>query len=272
MTGILRIARNVSNLRRATAYYEALGFRSSDTAKSDPGLAALFGIAHVHSQMLTLGGQMLELTQCDPPGAPFPPDAASNDLDFQHIAILTDDIATAQTRALNAGGHPITANGPQRLPPEAGGVIAYKFRDLDGHPLEFLQFPDRVSASGYDHTAISVASIARSIAFYARFGFEIAARQTNTGQSQACLDALLNPVVDVVALKSNDDAPHLELLHYQSPPGRPSHWSLNDLAADRLILGAAGGPAIQRDPDGHIILLSGRATDGDAAFDTARGS
>ncbi len=32
MTGILRIARNVSNLRRATAYYEALGFRSSDTA------------------------------------------------------------------------------------------------------------------------------------------------------------------------------------------------------------------------------------------------
>jgi len=269
MSSILRIARNVANLPRATAYYEALGFKTAGGANTNPGLATLLGVAHVHSQMLTLGAQTLELTQCDPPGADFPPDAASNDLNFQHIAILTNDIATAQKRALQAGGRPITANGPQQLPPQAGGVIAYKFRDPDGHPLEFLQFPGKISAPGYDHSAISVSSVARSTTFYARFGFAIAARQTNSGQAQACLDALLDPVVDVVALKSNNAAPHLELLHYQSPAGRPIQWSLNDLAADRLVLHAADGPAIQRDPDGHVVLLSGQE---DAAVETARGN
>jgi catechol 2,3-dioxygenase-like lactoylglutathione lyase family enzyme len=256
MNRLLRIARNVQDLPRATAYYATLGFKSLGAAAENPKLATALGVSRATCQLLTLGAQTLELTHCDPCGAPFPADTASNDLNFQHIAILTNDIGTAHTRALAAGGRAITALGPQQLPPEAGGVIAFKFRDAEGHPLEFLQFPGNIANPGYDHSAISISNIANSLAFYAQFGFRTAARQTNTGQAQALLDAVLNPIVDVIALKSADTAPHLELLHYRSPVGHAHHCAPNDLAADRLVMHAPNSQlALQRDPDGHVVLL-----------------
>jgi len=256
MSAILRIARNVKNLTVATGYYEALGFKSAGPATKNPNLAATLGVSRAISQFLTLGAQTLELTQCDPSGAGFPADAASNDLNFQHIAILTNDIAVAYTRALGAGGTPITQNGPQQLPAESGGAIAYKFRDPEGHPLEFLQFPNKISPPGYDHSAISISNIATSVAFYAQFGFSIAARQTNTGPAQSQLDSLSPPVVNVITLKSTDAAPHLELLHYQSPLGRRTLCRPTDLPADRLTLQAPNRlPGLYHDPDGHVVLL-----------------
>ena len=72
-------------------------------------------------------------------------------------------------------------------------MIAYKFRDPDGHPLELSQFPDgrwtRRPTSpgpfrGIDHTAVAVADLELSLAFYSgTLGFELTARGVNTGLS-----------------------------------------------------------------------------------------
>ena len=71
-------------------------------------------------------------------------------------------------------------------------MIAYKFRDPDGHPLELSQFPDgrwtRRPTSpgpfrGIDHTAVAVADLSESRALLGTLGFELTARGVNTGLS-----------------------------------------------------------------------------------------
>ena len=78
--------------------------------------------------------------------------------------------------------------GPVTLPKSAGGVTAVKFRDPEGHPLEFLQFPPGANADwkgagimGIDHSAISVGDVAASRRFYARHGLSEGGRD---GQSR----------------------------------------------------------------------------------------
>jgi len=253
MSALLRVARNVRDLSRATAFYHSVGFAPAGNIRHNPALAACLNVARARSQYLTIGAQTLELTECEPAGADYPAGARGNDPCFQHIALLTDDIETAARRALQAGGAAITQGGPQQLPPEAGGVIAFKFRDPEGHPLEYLQRPS--PAGGYDHSAIRVSDVSQSIAFYTRLGFEVASRQLNRGPAQARLDGVPDPVVDVIALAAGG-APHLELLHYQTPAAEARQWALNDIAADRLVVRSPTGPmALQRDPDGHIVLL-----------------
>jgi catechol 2,3-dioxygenase-like lactoylglutathione lyase family enzyme len=253
MSVLLRVARNVRDLPGATAFYEALGFAVAGGVRRNDALAACLNIARIDCQYLTIGTQVLELTQCYPAGADYPADTLGNDLCFQHIALLTDDIEAAAARAVRAGATAISKGGPQRLPAESGGVIAFKFRDPDGHPLEYLQ--RGAPGDGYDHSAICSSDIDRSVAFYGALGFAVAARQVNRGPAQARLDGVREPIVDVVAL-SGGGAPHLELLHYQNPVSRGRNWDFHDIAADRLVVRSAGnGMEVQRDPDGHVVLL-----------------
>ena len=217
------------------------------------------------------GHQALELCACDPPGAPMPPGSRSNDLWFQHCAISTDDIREAYERLRCFRFTPISRNGPQALP---GGVAAFKFRDPDGHPLELIQFPrpDPLTRGGIDHSAICVADPNRSIAFYAaRLGLAVQARQVNRGPAQDALDALDETTVDVIALAPAASAsPHVELLGYRHPRGRPAlPFNPCDIAASRLVFSVGIGAAEQHapaspsepsaelfhDPDGHAVLL-----------------
>jgi catechol 2,3-dioxygenase-like lactoylglutathione lyase family enzyme len=146
-------------------------------------------------------------------------------------------------------------------------VIAYKFRDPDGHPLELSQFPDdcwtgrRTSAGpfkGIDHTAVAVADLELSLAFYSgTLGFELTARGVNTGLSQDALDGLDGAEVEIAVLSPpSSKGPHLELLHYLSPrpvKGRQA-VRIEDVAATRTIITGEDLPsATLRDPDGHII-------------------
>ena len=205
------------------------------------------------------------------------------------------------TKAASLGA--ITRGGPQRLPPNTGSVTAFKFRDPEGHPLEVISFPPGVGSPrwqgsegkgiiGYDHTAISVTDVDRSIAFYAGLlGLAVDGRSLNRGIEQDRLDGLTGCEVDVVALAPATVAtPHLELLHYRAPAGRTliSDIRANDVASTRQIyqvddldalverlrtadatfvspgivtLKAGDRAAAIRDPDGHMILLMGdRAT------------
>ncbi len=262
-----RVARNVEDLASATAFYKtALGFHIIGPAMDDPALAACLGVRHVTIQRLALGDQEIELSKCDPPGAAYPKDTDAHDLNFQHIAIVTTDIADSYERIMGQGAQPITRGGPQALPESSGGVTAFKFRDPSGHPLELLAFPIRpntaVRKPGYDHSAISVSNLADSLAFYTGLGLHLAAQQINQGPEQESLDGLDHVIVDVAALHPPHPSPHLELLHYRRPLPKPTKIpALNDIAADRLIFGAATqSPVLLRDPDGHILLLDNRSS------------
>lgn len=254
-TALKRIARNVIDIVESQRFYtEALGFRPLGPVREDPELARLLRVAQIRVQRLRAGDQEIELSQCFPAGAPYDR-ADANFVHFQHIALLAPDIRAAYDRALGFGAEPISENGPVRLPPASGGVIAVKFRDPEGHPLEFLQKP----LPGYDHSAISVANVARSVAFYAGLGLLPDARQLNHGAEQDALDALEETEVKVVALRPPQPTPHVELLCYRSPKAIPCHWTVRDSCADRLVFATReDGLRLLRDPDGHVVVLDGR--------------
>lgn len=269
---LLCLSRTVRNLESAAAFYmDALGFRPMAAATdADPALAALLGGGRLRTLHLKRGGQTLELACFLPPGLAYPADSHSNDCWFQHCALVTDDIERDHARLCRFAFTAITSGGPQRLP---GGIIAFKFRDGDGHPLELIQFPrgNPKTAAGIDHIAIAVDDTERAIAYYeSELGLVVQSRQVNTGLAQNALDGLADVEVDVVALVPEKPAPHLELLGYQSPRGRPpTATQAADSAAGRLIfcvdhcprnsgtviLRDGRGARLQRDPAGHVLLL-----------------
>ena len=213
------------------------------------------------------------MVQISPPGRPFPLDSCSNDLWFQHLAIVVDDMDAA-CRHLDAcgGWRPVSDGGPQRLPPTNGNVRAFKFRDPDGHPLELIWFPPGTGRAawhgpalrplflGIDHSAIAVSSTARSLRFYRALGLRPRSRSWNHGPAQSRLDGLPGARLRVTSLRpAGETGPGLELLRYV-PPGRtdPGRQSA-DAATDWVTLAVPRGPGatvrMVRDPDGHMLLL-----------------
>jgi catechol 2,3-dioxygenase-like lactoylglutathione lyase family enzyme len=260
ITALLRVARNVSHLESAAAFYtSACGFLPLGPIREDPRLAKLLAVERVKISRMRLGAQELELSECVPKGAAYPPRIRANDPAFQHIAIITTDIAAAHANLARLGAQSISSNGPAHLP---GGLSALKFRDPDGHPLEFLQFSAGTTtpAKGYDHSAICVSNLEASIAFYATLGVHLAARQLNHGPAQDALDGLPDVSVDVIALRPAQPTPHVELLHYRRPkPGFAAAYVPADICADRLVFGGTdNGLALLRDPDGHVVMIDGR--------------
>jgi catechol 2,3-dioxygenase-like lactoylglutathione lyase family enzyme len=269
MRKLLRIERNTASLARAAAFYrDALGFHIEDANAKPPAWTLLPGLCDTAPRCarLSLGAQTLLLAGF-PGAAPYPAHGASNDLCFQHCAIVVDDMDAACERVMGHGATPITREGPQTLPPSTGSVTAFKCRDPDGHPLELIAFPDGSGdpawqsahapgpALGIDHSAIGVGDVERSTLFYQLLGLRIAARGVNRGIGQQRLDALADVEVDVIALEAATRTPHLELLGYRRPRGRTDAATrLADVAADRLVWQA-----------GNVDVLLGAITDGDFA-------
>ncbi|WP_158812758.1 VOC family protein [Methylocapsa sp. S129] len=278
-----RLARFVLVAAKAdhlAAFYErALGFRRRAANRlSGRSFESLMGVTGgATSVTLGLGRETVELLQFDRPGRSYPEKASSSDLIFQHFAIIVADMGAAFRKLSTvAGWTAISSGGPQRLPETSGGVTAFKFRDPEGHPLELLSFPvgkapPRWRADvagepclGIDHSAISVADSARSIAFYEGLGLSVSARSLNRGPEQERLDGAREPPVDVIALAPAQDTPHIELLRYRADAR--DHGAVaqsNDIAATRLVLETrapsadAGGiaPHSLIDPDGHRLLI-----------------
>ncbi|MGX7706889.1 VOC family protein [Methylobacterium sp. Gmos1] len=293
--GALRLARIVlvsGNPEALAGFYRAaLGF-------TDAGAPPASGETAARTVPLRLGDQRLDLVATAPPGRPYPGDVPGFSPLFQHCAIIVADMAAAHARlSAQPGWRPISTGGPVRLPESSGGVTAFKFRDPEGHPLELLAFPPdstpeawrRPDATdpclGLDHSAISVADTARSVAFYESLGLRVASRSLNTGPAQASLDAVPDPTVEVTGLGFPDGRPpHIELLCYRGDLARPAiDLAVNDVAATRLVIAFAdeaalaaacaaqagqlasggavprpgGGPdALLRDPDGHWLWLT----------------
>jgi catechol 2,3-dioxygenase-like lactoylglutathione lyase family enzyme len=286
---------NSPNARRLVSFYEqALGARVQRRARWDPHRfvrwAGIRGGAE--STLLRVGESAIELFEFDHPGRPYPQELSPFDTRFQHLGIVVSDMQAAVEHLAQTAGWTAISEGPQRLPNAAGGVTAFKFRDPDGHPLEFLQFAagntpphwrDTTSSAvhlGIDHSALSVADASRSVHYYESLGLTVSNRSLNQGIEQERLDGVTAPRVDVIALAPPRPTPHVELLHYHTTV-RPLHDvpAGNDDAAIRLIFtaGHAGadatdakdpgdpgdpgepnepGDALIQDPDGHFLQLT----------------
>ena len=255
---LLRVSLTVSDLPAMEAFYrDTLGFvRVTDPGPVAPAMLRVMGVDAPVAQSVTmrLGAQEIELIAFDPPGQPYPAGSTAHDPWFQHMALVVSDMAAAWARLQQASITPITAGGPQCLPPNTGSVIAFKFRDPEGHPLELLQFPAGVGDPawrrkakdalflGIDHSAIVVRNAADSARFYSsRLGFAELSRSVNRGAEQERLDGTPGDVVDVVALRpSADVTPHVELLGYRVPPPETTAVSApRDVASTRLVMEAS---------------------------------
>jgi hypothetical protein len=211
---------------------------------------------------MALGQSRLDLDWFDQGGRSYPDAATASDLIFQHLALVTEQAETAWRRAHGAGATPIGRGGPVTLPQSSGGVTAIKLRDPEGHPLELLEFPPGSNSAwagsgmmGIDHSAISVADAGTSRRFYEEHGLVLGKRTINQGPAQVALDGLDGVEVDVLPMNPSGKPPHVELLRYRHPAGRPHEpFVANDAAATRIVW-RSDRDALMRDPDGHLLQL-----------------
>jgi catechol 2,3-dioxygenase-like lactoylglutathione lyase family enzyme len=219
-------------------------------------LTGVFG-ARTRTARLRLGGEHIELTEfLAPRGRDFPADTRSNDAWFQHVAIITSDMAAAYAR-LRAMGIAYASTEPQRLPEwnrHAAGIQAYYFRDPDGHFLEVLQFPPDKGATrwqqrdrlflGIDHTAIVSSDTDTSLRFYRDgLGLRVVGGSENHGEEQEHLNNVFGARLRITTLHASE-GPGVELLEYLTPrDGRPAPRDLaaNDVAhwQTTLVAGSA---------------------------------
>jgi len=267
VTGINSFALTTRNLQLLATFYEDLGFTVGPHERISEQEIALLGLKGGGTRLiLRLGNASVTLDCFDEPGGKYPADASAADLCFQHFALVTSDASAAWERALRSGATAISQHGPVRLPPEAGAVTAGKFRDPDGHPLEVLQFHSGArnhwngdGMLGIDHSAISVSDVAVSERFYGALGLSVRSPTLNQGDTQAVLDGLVSPLVQVVPMLPPQAPPHLELLAYRLPAGRPAGAvRANDVAGTRTVWDS-DRDALITDPDGHLHVLRKRS-------------
>lgn len=247
---------------RLAEFYRSLGFEIGGSTPISKEEMKLLGLAGAGSRTaMSLGPSCVDIDSFDQQGRPYPADATACDLIFQHLALVTDDAQAAWCRARDAGATLISQGGPVTLPGSAGGVTAIKFRDPEGHPLEFLQFPRDANSDwkgtdimGIDHSAISVRDAEASRRFYKSHGLKKGNVTINQGPTQVALDGLDDILVDVVPMNPENGIPHVEMLAYRLPVGRASHLATNDIAATRIVW-QSDRDELLRDPDGHLHQL-----------------
>ena len=198
-------------------------------------LQGVFGL-RMRVVRLRLEDEFLELSEyLAPKGRPIPVDSRSNDRWFQHVAIVVSDMDRAYAWLRK---HKVqhASSGPQRLPdwnPNAGGIKAFYFKDLDGHSLEVLWFPPgkgdpkwQITTNklflGIDHTAIVVNDTEKSLKFYRDLlGFKIAGASENYGTEQEHLNNVAGARLRITGLRASA-GPGIEFLEYLTPrDGRP---------------------------------------------------
>jgi catechol 2,3-dioxygenase-like lactoylglutathione lyase family enzyme len=251
------IQMTVADMDRSVDFYSrVLTFeKTSDTEIAGENVEHLFGVfgARVRVVRMKLGDESIELVQfLAPRGRAIPADSRSNDLWFQHIAIIVSDMDRAyQVLRENRVEHAST--GPQRLPDwnkNAAGIKAFYFKDPDEHPVEILEFPEDKGAAkwhkpsgrlflGIDHTAIAVSNTESSLNFYRDvLGMRVAGESENYGTEQEHLNNVFGARLRITALRAAA-GPGIEFLEYLTPrDGRPipADERANDIVHRETIL------------------------------------
>jgi catechol 2,3-dioxygenase-like lactoylglutathione lyase family enzyme len=269
----------VLDMDEAIAFYqEVLGFEPiSDVEVYGDAYERLQGLFGVRMRVveLQLGEESIILTDYLTPagGEPIPVDSRSNDLWFQHIAIVVSDMDAAYQRLREFNVQHVSS-APQRLPetiPAAAGIEAFYFRDPDGHNLELIYFPaDKGDPRwqeptnelflGIDHTAIAVSDTDASLAFYQDLlGLEVVGTSENFGAEQEHLNNVFGAHLQITGLRA-DDGPGIEFLEYLSPPGgrlRPAEAQANDLLHwETTLVVADADAAAERLRDTNVEFFS----------------
>ncbi|MDF5728277.1 MAG: VOC family protein [Rhizonema sp. PD38] len=255
---IRAVGLTVTDADRAKDFYtQALSFEPvSDITVVGQEYSELQGVALIKIRIITLqlGDELIELMQyLNLEGKPIPSDSRSNDLWFQHMAIVVSDIDRAYAHLQSFPIEPISVS-PQTIPPSneaSSGVRAFKFKDRDRHNLELIWFPSDKGQDkwhqqterlflGIDHSAIAVANTEQSLKFYRDLlGMQIEGGSLNQGETQAHLDGLPEAKVRVTPLRPTEPTVGIELLDYIIPGnGRPipSDWKSNDIAHMQIEL------------------------------------
>src|SRR5262245_13702478 len=238
---IATVGFTVSDMDRAVAFYRnVLTFEPlSDVEVDGPEYDQLWGIFGVRARIvrMRLGNQQLELMEfLSPPDLrPIPVPSYSNDLWFQHFAIVVRNMEEAWARLRKHHVRQISPR-PQTIPVSnaaAAGIKAIKFRDPDGHNLELLWFPDGKGNPtwhrsgtdvflGIDHPAMTVQSTESSIKFYRDLlGMTVAGGTLNMGTEQEHLDSLPGARARVTGMQPQMGPPGVEFLEYELPPAGP---------------------------------------------------
>ena len=243
------IGMTVSDMDRAVEFYSALTFQKvSDVevlGEHYEHLEGVFG-ARMRIVRMQLGNEFIDLTEyLAPCGRPIPADSRSNDLWFQHLAIVVRDMDQAfeKLRALKVQ---FVSTGPQTLPPSikaAAGIKAFYFRDPDEHNLEIIYFPpgkgdprwqektDKLFL-GIDHTAIGISNTDASLKFYRDLlGLRKAGESENFGTEQEHLNQVFGAHLRITGMRAAS-GPGIEFLEYLTPRDgrpRPSDIHANDL-------------------------------------------
>ena len=235
------VVMTVADIDRSVKFYtNVLTFEKQiEVERSGPEIDELYGVpnARIRAVVLKLGNESIELLQfIGTAGAPVPPDSRSNDLSFQHVAIIVSDMDQAYA-VLRQNQVQQISSYPQRLPdwnPNAAGIKAFYFRDPDGHPLEVLQFPQGKGNPkwqqangrlflGIDHTAIAVSNTGSSLAFYRNLlGLHVTGESDNYGFEQEHLNNVFGAHLRITSLHSCSGI-GVEFLEYITPrDGRPA--------------------------------------------------
>jgi catechol 2,3-dioxygenase-like lactoylglutathione lyase family enzyme len=189
----------------------------------------------VKTILLQIGNEYLELqsfTGKKIKPLPIPEDSKSNDLWFQHIAIVVPNMQRAFD-AIHQKMAVYVSTAPQTLPaylPAAAGISAFYFRDPDGHNLEVINFPKgkgnpkwqadtTVTFAGIDHTAIGVSNTDAQYRFYKDIlGMNIAGHSENYGTEQEHLNQVFGARLWITGMQAPKGF-GIEFLQYLAPPG-----------------------------------------------------
>ena len=242
---IQAIGFTVTNVDRSVDFYtKALGFETvSDITAGQTDSPEKTSDA-IRIVTLKLGDEQIRLMQyLQAEGKPIPPDSQSNDLWFQHLAIVVSDMDCAYAHLQSFAIESISTS-PQTIPPgnkAAAYIQSFKFKDPDRHPLELIWFPPDKGQEkwhqqskhlflGIDHTAIAIANTEQSLKFYRDFlGMEVDGGSFNWRETQARMDGLPDATVKITALRPSQGGLGIELLDYIQPAdGRPMPFDLKN--------------------------------------------
>lgn len=239
VTRIETVGITVKDMDRSLQFYTGvLGFNKISDHEYTGGtyekLQGVFGL-NIRVARLQLGDEFVELTDyLTTGGRSIPEDAKSNDLFFQHIAIVVSDMEKAFQHVKKYNVEFVSAS-PQTLPksiPAAEGIKAFYFHDPDNHNLELIYFPKGKGQEkwqqnngklflGIDHTAIGVSSTDNSHRFYsALLGIERKGDSWNKGVEQEHLNNVEGASLHITGYRAAA-GPGIEFLQYLHPgPGR----------------------------------------------------
>ena len=232
---IAAIGITVSDMDRSVKFYtDVLGFKKiSDEEVYGTEYEQLEGIFGLRMRVVNmqLGDEIIALTDyITSGGRSIPENAMSNDLIFQHIAIVVSNMEEAY-KHLRTHMVMHVSTAPQTIPKDniaAAGVKAFYFHDPDMHNLELIYFPKGKGQPkwqqtkgklflGIDHTAIGITNTDSSLKFYEDLlGIARKGDSWNMGMEQAHLNFVEGASLHITGLRS-PVGPGIEFLEYLKP-------------------------------------------------------